>query len=264
MFDCPDATHTSPTTTPLISIAFLPAIQMFIGLSDAVIGGNSTSHLPSAVAVVRSCLSPSETWISSPGSAQPQTGIFAFCCITMLEPKMAGIVTSATAGRAATNKLAITRREASLRMVVIRRSLNKYRSLLVPSANDFEQHRLACLHSLGGSPPDAPARPASFSPQLIPKGSNSPSRWLSPQRARPPVKIENAPSPGRGSTSPAYFLPFTTSVGYDIQISSPRRSTSNPSASFPKSRRNISRNRARSASAGNDTSICRSISIGNR
>src|SRR5215210_4924047 len=102
MFDCPDATHTSPTATSLnmtafgaffsFGTAFLSAPRMV--KTPSVPPGNAASlaiHLPSLSALT-ACPSsrlpstvPTDRWTytSSPGSAVPQTGSEAFRWNTM-------------------------------------------------------------------------------------------------------------------------------------------------------------------------------------
>ena len=82
MFDCPEATHTSPIATSFTVSVFLPEIV----ISPATPGGNPASctlHLPAASAAVSTVFAPSFTVTFSPAAAQPQTFAGFPCCKTM-------------------------------------------------------------------------------------------------------------------------------------------------------------------------------------
>jgi hypothetical protein len=51
IFDCPEASQTSPTRTSLSTIRFSPVIVIFRGLAEAGNGCNASIHLPVASAV---------------------------------------------------------------------------------------------------------------------------------------------------------------------------------------------------------------------
>ena len=65
-------------------------------------------HFPFLPVVVRADELPKATLTRSPGDAQPQTAISCPCCNTILEPKMAGNLTSAKEGS-----------ERNIRMVIM-------------------------------------------------------------------------------------------------------------------------------------------------
>ena len=106
MFDWPDAIQTSPVSTSVILISFLPFTTSSSGVPLAAGVAILTSHLPSAPALVAALASPSVTVTSSSGAAVPQTAASVFCCKTMWSPKICGSFTSAWAEAAATHSQA--------------------------------------------------------------------------------------------------------------------------------------------------------------
>ena len=96
MFDCPEPTHTSPTTTFFNVMVFLPDTDSSTG-PPAFIGASSIFHLPLRSAVAVACRPPTLTVTCSPDPAQPQTATLASRWSTMLSPKIAGNFTSADA-----------------------------------------------------------------------------------------------------------------------------------------------------------------------
>ncbi len=83
MFDCPEATQTSPTRISSSWIVFLPRIVMRRPLRSAFMAGNTTLQLPCSSAFPFAVAPPNSTVISSSGSAQPQIGIGLSRCKTM-------------------------------------------------------------------------------------------------------------------------------------------------------------------------------------
>jgi hypothetical protein len=75
MFDWPEHTHTSPTSTSLNVSVFFPATVISIG-APASIASSVTRHLPCASATAAASRPPAFTATASPGSAVPQTGTF--------------------------------------------------------------------------------------------------------------------------------------------------------------------------------------------
>jgi hypothetical protein len=96
MFDCPDASHTSPTSTSLTVSVFLPD-TVSVSASPAGRGSSFTDQLPARSAVVFFVCLPSVTLTSSPASAQPQTGTAASRWSTAWSLKTLGSFTSAGA-----------------------------------------------------------------------------------------------------------------------------------------------------------------------
>ena len=97
MFDWPEQTQTSPTSTSSKVTVFFPLTVIVCG-PPAGSGSSVTDHLPSSPAFAVFDWSAMLTVTSSPGSALPQTLSFCFCCKTMWLPKMFGSETSARAG----------------------------------------------------------------------------------------------------------------------------------------------------------------------
>ena len=97
MFDCPDPSHTSPTSTSWIVIVFRPAIVICVAPAIGGSGASRTVHLPSAPASA-DCDCPSSVTVTrSPGVARPHTGTGIPCCTTMWSENSAAGVTSARA-----------------------------------------------------------------------------------------------------------------------------------------------------------------------
>ena len=73
MLDCPEASHTSPTSTSVRRILFFrPLMAITCGLLLAGMAFSVTCHLPSLSAVVLSVCLPNDTFTFSPASATPQ------------------------------------------------------------------------------------------------------------------------------------------------------------------------------------------------
>ena len=86
MFDCPEASQTSPTTTWLIEDGGLSAddrISIVRPTAEALRGLSVTRHAPFVSAVALSSWPANATVIRSPGAAVPQTGAGCPCCSTM-------------------------------------------------------------------------------------------------------------------------------------------------------------------------------------
>src|ERR1017187_5165275 len=118
MFDWPDPSHTSPTSTSLTVIAalsFLPAIVIVYGPPDFSFA-NRTIHVPVASAVADFVWPLNFTVIFSPGSAVPQMGTCMPFCSTMWSLIKALGFTSARA-EAARNSVA-QRDETSRRVFI--------------------------------------------------------------------------------------------------------------------------------------------------
>ena len=83
MLDCPEQSHTSPTTTSWMTISRISLATVSVrGSVEAFNADNVTCHRPSpAVVACRVCL-PNVTRICSPGDAVPQTGIGISRCST--------------------------------------------------------------------------------------------------------------------------------------------------------------------------------------
>jgi hypothetical protein len=73
MFDWPEQIHTSPTSTFLIVIVFLPATTRSAGVAFAFIGFSVTDHLPAGSVTMLWVWSPKVTFTSSPASPVPHT-----------------------------------------------------------------------------------------------------------------------------------------------------------------------------------------------
>ena len=95
MFDWPEQTHTSPTTTFVILIVFALETVISDGSARAGPAGSVAVHLPSSFARAFAVLPSKETVTSAPGSVQPQTGTGVPRWRTMPSEKMAATVTSA-------------------------------------------------------------------------------------------------------------------------------------------------------------------------
>ena len=100
MFDWPAQTQTSPMSTSLNVIVFLPLTVSVCGPPYSCTGSRKMCHMPSAAAVVEWVWLPSVTATASPGSALPQTLFLMPCCSTMWSPNMLLSDTSARAGAA--------------------------------------------------------------------------------------------------------------------------------------------------------------------
>src|SRR5437016_1276649 len=74
MFDWPEQTQTSPTSTSSTSTRFLAPFTISLYGPPAACVGNTVDHLPSARDLVVAVAPLSSTVISSPGLAQPHTG----------------------------------------------------------------------------------------------------------------------------------------------------------------------------------------------
>src|SRR6185436_11941999 len=96
MFDCPLATHTSPTATFFTVSVFLPATIKSLPEPGAR-PWSLVLHLPFSSAVALADLSPRVTVTFSPGSAVPHTFAFESWSRTMLSLMSAGSFTSADA-----------------------------------------------------------------------------------------------------------------------------------------------------------------------
>src|SRR4051812_38400914 len=103
MFDWPEPTQTSPTSTLCTVTVVLPATVISYG-PPALSGPKRTAHRPSAPVVVDSLAPATVTVTFSPGSAQPHTRAFAPCWSTMLSPTSAGSLTTALAGVASAQR----------------------------------------------------------------------------------------------------------------------------------------------------------------
>ena len=91
MFDCPEQYQTSPTSTSLNVIVFdLPETVISIGVELVLSPSRLTSHFPRASAVAFPVIEPVFTVTVSPGSAQPQIGVFACRCRTIWSPRIDG------------------------------------------------------------------------------------------------------------------------------------------------------------------------------
>ena len=125
MFDWPAASQTSPTSTSLIAILFLPWIVSTLGSEEASSGSRVTIHFLSAPGVAFLTWPPNSTVTSSPESAQPHTGVGTPRWRTIWSPIIFGKMTSATAGVEATsieriataNSRRMPRRNRTLRRV---------------------------------------------------------------------------------------------------------------------------------------------------
>ena len=100
MFDCPEQSQTSPTSTSLNVTAVLPpettsGVPACFG--SAFIAGSLTSHLPESSAVAEASWPRNLTVTFSPGSAVPQTGTAMPCCSTMWSPKTGAALAAARA-----------------------------------------------------------------------------------------------------------------------------------------------------------------------
>ena len=98
IFDCPEQSQTSPTTTLVNVRVFSPLTTRLSPTELALSVGSRTSHLPSAPAVVSALRLPKETVIFSPAFAKPQTGTGMPCWSTMLWPNRPEVETSAQVG----------------------------------------------------------------------------------------------------------------------------------------------------------------------
>ncbi len=83
MLDCPEASQTSPTSTSVILIVFLPCTVISSGPTGAFARFKSSRHFPSALAVASTVWPFNATLTFSPAAAQPQTGTLAVFCRTM-------------------------------------------------------------------------------------------------------------------------------------------------------------------------------------
>src|ERR1043165_4659817 len=78
MFDWPLATHTSPTSTSLLSTEFLPETLSAAGFASAFMLDRFTFHTP-PLATVETFFPLNSTVTFSPSSAQPHTGTAMPC-----------------------------------------------------------------------------------------------------------------------------------------------------------------------------------------
>ena len=102
MFDCPDPSQTSPTSTSLIVIGVLPALPVIVIVNGAPAFAASfasfTIHLPSASAVANFVWPAIFTVTFSPASAVPHTGTVRPFCSTMWSlNKAAGFISARAA-----------------------------------------------------------------------------------------------------------------------------------------------------------------------
>src|SRR5947208_7506899 len=123
MFDWPEHTHTSPTSTSLTASSFFPFTVSCAGWLLAVSGGSLAVHLPEPSAVALAVCPPRVTVTSSLASALPQTGTGMPCWRTMWSPNSGESFTSARA-------LAAEKRRASAARVY-RRSAAPARRVVV-------------------------------------------------------------------------------------------------------------------------------------
>src|SRR4051812_14642707 len=100
MFDCPEHTHTSPTSTSLTVSVFLPFTVSAAGLALAGIAGSFAVHLPEPSALALAVWSPKVTVTGSFASAVPHTGTAMPCWRTMWSPNSGDSFTSARADAA--------------------------------------------------------------------------------------------------------------------------------------------------------------------
>src|SRR5258706_8868921 len=96
MFDCPEATHTSPTSTSWNVMAF-EAFTVSVKGPPAEDGGRYKLHLPRSSAVVLACVPRNSAATRSPDAAIPHTWMGRSRCTTMWSENRAGTVTSAAA-----------------------------------------------------------------------------------------------------------------------------------------------------------------------
>ena len=98
MLDCPEASHTSPTSTSVRRILFFrPLMTIICGLLLAGIAFSVTRHRPALSAVVFSVCLPNDTFTFSPASATPQTLTGFSLCSTMWLLNASATLTSAIA-----------------------------------------------------------------------------------------------------------------------------------------------------------------------
>src|ERR1017187_3432249 len=119
MFDWPDPSHTSPTSTSLTVIAalsFLPAIVIVYGPPDFSFA-NRTIHVPVASAVADFVWPLNFTVIFSPGSAVPQMGTCMPFCSTIWSPNK---VLGFPSARAEAARNSVAQRDKTSRRVFIR------------------------------------------------------------------------------------------------------------------------------------------------
>ena len=84
MFDCPEQSQTSPTSTSAISAWASPAVRRrAAGLASAGIASSASAHVPSPPTVAAAVRSPSVTLTFSPASPVPQTVSGQSRCTTM-------------------------------------------------------------------------------------------------------------------------------------------------------------------------------------
>ncbi len=95
MFDWPEQSQTSPTSTLALVMVFLPVTTSGRPLVLAARGARRTSQSPLSSAVVLRFWPAKATATSSPGSAVPQTGTSMPRCSTMLLVKIVASLTLA-------------------------------------------------------------------------------------------------------------------------------------------------------------------------
>ena len=94
MFDCPDPTHTSPTSTSFSTMVFLP-FTVSESAGPTLSGSSFTRQSPLASAFVVLVCPAMLTVTSSSGAAVPQTGAGTSRCKSMWSEKTGGNFTSA-------------------------------------------------------------------------------------------------------------------------------------------------------------------------
>ncbi len=112
MFDCPDTSHTSPTSTSFNSTRFLPLTVRTTGVAFARRESSHTRQRPSAPAVVLFVCPAKLTVTASPGSARPQTGTRTPRCKTIESESTSGSETSARTSAAEASETSSAKREA--------------------------------------------------------------------------------------------------------------------------------------------------------
>ena len=95
MFDWPDASQTSPTTTSRMVTVFFPVTTSSAGSAEAGTAASVTRQRPLASVVVLTCWPLKETVTCSPASARPQTGRALSRCSTAWSWNSGASVTSA-------------------------------------------------------------------------------------------------------------------------------------------------------------------------
>ena len=98
MFDCPLASHTSPTSTSRSTRGCLPSSMRITCGPPAVCAGNASDQRPSAPVCAVASRPAKLTCTRAPGAASPQTRTGWSRCTTMPSAKMRGSSTACAAG----------------------------------------------------------------------------------------------------------------------------------------------------------------------